>query len=159
MSAPNDRFLDAMSQMAQAEGAPPIAGRIVGYLILAGEPRTLGQMTEDLAISKASASTNARLLEKRGALRHVSVAHSRQDAYELCDEPGLQTLIGMSERFRANAGMLASLALDLSPEGGLRERVERIANFHRKSADFLDEWRERVAAEMGPPDSQAGDLR
>lgn len=158
MTMPAEKFIDVMGQMAQSEGAPPIAGRIFGYFIVSGEARTLAQMTEDLGISKASASTNARRLELRGALRRVPVPGSRQDAYELVDEPGLQSLTAMAQRFRAHAERMQGLADDFPPElEAARTRVERFAEFHRKSADFIDEWTERLTAETVTPETEAGE--
>ena len=63
MTTPMDTFIEQMGLIAQEDGAPRIAGQILGYLLIEGEPRTLSQMAEALKISKASASTNARLLE------------------------------------------------------------------------------------------------
>lgn len=132
--------------MAQAEGGARISGQILGYLIAEGAPRTLSQMTEALKISKASASTNARLLELRGALRRVSPVGQRQDAYEAVPEPGLQTLSTMAARFRANAGVIRGIGAEFSEaRAGERARVEHMAEFYGASADFIDEWVARVA--------------
>lgn len=151
MSSARDQFIEQVGLMTQAEGAPRIAGQILGYLIVEGAPRTLTQMTEVLKISKGSASTNARLLENKGIVRRVSALGQRQDAYEAVDEPVLQTLAGMAERFRAGAAAIEAISAGFTDsEAEARARVARFAEFHRESAAFLDEWRARMSAEGGP---------
>jgi DNA-binding MarR family transcriptional regulator len=155
MTTPRDQFIEQMGLMTQAEGMPRIAGQILGYLIIEGEPRTLTQMTEALKISKGSASTNARLLEHKGTVRRVSALGQRQDAYEAVDEPGLSTLAGMAERFRANAAAMEAIGASFSDqEAGARKRVERVAEFHRESAVFLDEWMTRMSAHCAADDTK-----
>jgi DNA-binding transcriptional regulator GbsR (MarR family) len=147
MTTPSEQFIEQMGLIAQTDGTPRIAGHILGYLIVEGEPRTLTQMTDALKISKASASTNARLLELRGAVRRVSPMGQRQDAYVAQDEPGLQTLQGMAQRFQANAETIDTIA-ETFPErdASACERVRKIAEFYRNSAAFLEEWFTRMAA-------------
>lgn len=147
MTNAREQFIEQMGLMIQTEGGPRIAGQVLGYLIIEGEPRTLTQMTEALKISKGSASTNARLLEHKGMVRRVSALGQRQDAYEAVEEPGLSTLAGMADRFRANAAAIESIATGFPEElSAARARVERLADFHRESAAFLDEWMTRMSA-------------
>lgn len=145
MSTSRDQFIEQMGLMTQAEGMPRIAGQILGYLIVAGEARTLAQMTQALRISKASASTNARLLEYKGMVRRAAALGQRQDAYEAVDEPGLSTLAGMADRFRSSADTIAAIAGGFAEsDAAARARVERVAEFHRESANFLEEWMQRM---------------
>lgn len=147
MTNARDHFIEHLGLTAQTEGLPRISGQILGYLIVEGEARTLTQMTEALKISKGSASTNARLLEHQGSVRRVSVLGQRQDAYEAVDDPGLQTLIGMADRFRANATSVEAIAAQFGDgDAAARGRVEKMAGFYRESAAFLDEWTERMRA-------------
>lgn len=148
MTSPTENFIEQMGLMAQAEGGPRIAGQILGYLIVEGEPRTLGQMTEALKISKASASTNARLLEFKGSVRRVSPVGQRQDAYEALDFPNLAVIRALGDRFRAHADKMTEIGAGF-PEShaGARDRVTRFAEFHRKTADFIDDWTEKLAEE------------
>lgn len=139
------KFIEQMGLIAQNDGGPRIAGQILGYLLIEGEPRTLGQMAEALKISKASASTNARLLERKGAVQRVSKVGQRGDAYEALEEPGLATIQTLAERFRANAARIDAIAATFPPShAAARDRVTRHAEFNRKSADFVDEWIARL---------------
>lgn len=155
MSTARDRFIEQSGLMVQAEGLPRIAGQILGYLIIEGGPRTLTQMTEALKISKASASTNARLLEHHGSARRVSALGQRQDAYEAVEEPGMQVLGDMASRFRANAETIAAIAAEFpDTEDTARARVMGSAAFYRKSAEFFDEWIARISAGGAGSDAQ-----
>ena len=78
-----DNFIEQMGMLTQADGGPRIAGRIFGLLLVEGHPFTLDEMAARLTISKASASTNARLLLASGMIRLVAVAGDRRDFYEL----------------------------------------------------------------------------
>lgn len=145
---PIDTFIEQMGQMLQAEGAPRIAGHVLGYLLIEGEPRTLSQMTEALKISKASASTNARLLETRGLLRRLSPMGSRQDSYEVVADPNRQMLRTLATRFRANAETISAISATFPKEHcDAVQRVNDFAAFYRQSASFLDEWFNRTGTE------------
>lgn len=157
MTGPVDDFIEHMGLMAQAEGGPRIAGQILGYLIVEGEPRTLTQMTEALRISKASASTNARLLELKGSVRRVSPVGQRQDAYEALEFPNLSMIRALADRFRASATQMTEIGSEF-PEShaAARERVTRFAEFYRKTAEFIDDWTDRLACD---PDLVASDKK
>lgn len=158
MTEARDQFIEAMGLILQAEGGPRIAGQILGYLIVEGDPRTLQQMTEALRISKGSASTNARLLEAKGMLRRVSVIGQRQDAYEAVEDPGLSTLSSMADRFRANASAIEAIAAQFPQDAAAaRARVERFARFHRDSAAFFEQWMTQMSALCHPSTDEAKD--
>ncbi|MGI3165437.1 GbsR/MarR family transcriptional regulator [Pseudooceanicola sp. 200-1SW] len=149
-AAIND-FIQTMGLLWQSEGGPRIAGQVLAYLIVAGEPRSLQQMCEALHISKASASTNARLLEGKGCLRRVRPLGARQDAWLAVPNPSLSLLRSVAQRFRNNAETVGHLAAGFPPEmAAARGRVEDFADFYRKSADFMDEWTARLGQD-GPP--------
>lgn len=158
IETPMDLFIEEMGLFAQDEGAPRIAGRMLGYLLVEGEPRSLSVMAEALAISKASASTNARLLERKGAVRRVSKPGQRGDAYEALEEPGLATIQNLAQRFRAKADRIDAIAATFPlTHDAARDRVTRHAEFNRKSADFIDEWGARLNRSCPEP-AQMGHL-
>ncbi|MCB1347215.1 MAG: transcriptional regulator [Maritimibacter sp.] len=140
-----DTFIEQMGLIAQHDGGPRIAGQILGYLLVEGEPRTLSQMAQALKISKASASTNARMLEVKGAVRRVSPVGQRGDAYQVLDRPPAAVLETLAARFRTNADTIGALAADFpDSHAGARARVDDYAVFYRETADFFDEWLARL---------------
>lgn len=152
MTTPMDTFVEQMGLIAQNDGGPRIAGQILGYLLVEGEPRTLSQMAKALKISKASASTNARLLELKGAVRRVSPVGQRGDAYQVLDRPSVAALEALAGRFRTNADTIGALAGGFpDSHAAARARVMDYADFYRETADFFDEWIARLNRSCGAP--------
>jgi DNA-binding transcriptional regulator GbsR (MarR family) len=91
------QFTDRMGLLFAAEGQPPIAGRIFGYLLLSDDPCSLDQLARALRVSKASVSTNARLLADKGVLERVCRPSDRHDYYGVASDLFSRT---MAERMR-----------------------------------------------------------
>lgn len=138
---PIEHFIEQMGIFTQEDGLPRIAGQILGFLLIDGEPRTLAEITEALGISKASASTNCRLLADKGAVVRMGAIGARQDSYVIADDPARRTLGSMAERFRQRAKSMDQIAQDF-PENraSAQARVLNLSAFFRDSAAFLDEW-------------------
>ena len=79
-------FVEQMGLSTSAAGLPRIAGRLFGYLALSPGPRSLDEIAAELGVSKGSASTDARLLERHGWLRRVSRPGDRRDYYEFAPD-------------------------------------------------------------------------
>lgn len=135
-------FIEQMGLITQADGGPRIAGRIMGLLIVEGRPFSLAEMAERLKISKASASTNARLLAKVGTIHQTSRAGDRQDYYEVGDNPYPRMMETVTARMRAVAAMVREAESRFPPDedDGPRNRVHELAQFYAQSADFIAEW-------------------
>lgn len=97
MDTATSRFTDRMGLLFEAEGQPPIAGRIFGYLMVSEEARSLDQLAEALQISKASVSANARRLADVGVLERVCRPADRHDYYRVAPQLFSRT---MAERLR-----------------------------------------------------------
>jgi DNA-binding transcriptional regulator GbsR (MarR family) len=97
MDAATTQFTDRMGLLFEAEGQPPIAGRIFGYLLVSDDPRSLDQLAGALHVSKASVSTNARMLAEKGVLERVCRPADRHDYYGVAPDLFSQT---MAERLR-----------------------------------------------------------
>ncbi|MGI3170694.1 GbsR/MarR family transcriptional regulator [Pseudooceanicola sp. C21-150M6] len=153
-TSPEDRFVAALGLMAQAEGVTRIAGQIVAYLTLEGEPRSLTEIATALDVSKASVSTNVRHLELRGTARRVSNKGSRQDLWAVSAKPHRGMLLDMSVRFERNAETIEEIAESFpATQTVKRDRVRDHADFYRDSATFLKSWAEQLklgAAETVP---------
>ena len=77
------RFADRIGRMFEVDGLPPIAGRIMGLLLLRDEACSLDEVARELRVSKASVSTNARLLADQGVLERTSREGDRRDYYQV----------------------------------------------------------------------------
>ncbi|WP_106745927.1 GbsR/MarR family transcriptional regulator [Yoonia maritima] len=143
---PEDKFIETLGLISQADGSPRISGQITAYLVLAGEACSLTQIAEDLDVSKASVSTNVRLLEVRGIVVRESRKGSRQDLWRALPRPHQSILSTMSERFKRNAAQIDEIAASFpADKEHKREPVSELADFYRQSADFLKSWADALA--------------
>lgn len=86
--SPSQEFMETMGMEFQNEGLPRIAGRLYGLLLLEGGPFSFSELAERLEVSRASVSTNARMLATQGLIERVAVPGDRQDHYAI-DAKGL----------------------------------------------------------------------
>lgn len=142
---PKDEFIETMGRIMQTDG-PRIAGRIFGLLLVEARPFSLNEMAEALAISKASASTNARLLLASGMLQLTSKPGDRQDYYEVGPSPYKRMITTISARTRESAQRVRDIAAAFpQEEPSARARVEELARFYSLSAEVLDNWAEQLS--------------
>lgn len=80
-AAEEDAFIEHFARLLEQDGGPRIAGRIAALLLLSADALALDAIAERLQASKASISTNARLLEQRGLIERTSVPGDRRDYY------------------------------------------------------------------------------
>ncbi|MBC8868607.1 MAG: HTH domain-containing protein [Planctomycetes bacterium] len=76
-------FIDTSGEMAERYGLTRVGGLLKGLLLLSRQPLSLDDMAERLEVSKASVSTNIRLLERWKAVRRVFNRGDRKNYYEL----------------------------------------------------------------------------
>ncbi|QQA41711.1 GbsR/MarR family transcriptional regulator [Pelagovum pacificum] len=136
------KFIELLGSIAQDQGSPRIAGEIMGYLTLSGDDCSLSEIAEALGVSKASVSTNVRLLETRGSAVRVNRRGSRQDHWRASDDPHSRILTRMSETFYRFARQIEDVAGEFPDDTEKRRKVEETAFFYRKSARFLAAWSE-----------------
>ncbi|UCD58413.1 MAG: hypothetical protein JSV16_04670 [Candidatus Hydrogenedentota bacterium] len=76
-------FIDTLGEASERYGMTRLAGLLEGLLYLSREPLSLDDMAERLEVSKASVSTNVRVLERWKAVRKVFNRGDRKNYYEL----------------------------------------------------------------------------
>jgi DNA-binding transcriptional regulator GbsR (MarR family) len=139
------RFVEDVARLLTPWGVPPVAARLYGHLLLCSRPLSLDQITEDLGISKSSASVAARLLESyRLAHRHSEPGTKRAlyavaDDYHAMIQQQNRLLDALSEQLTAGTEIAASKAVSA--------RLEEMADFYRvmRSAmeDAMSRWNRR----------------
>ena len=78
-----NEWVDAVGQEAERFGFPRIAAELKALLLLSREPMSLTEMARRLEVSKASVSTNIRILERWKLVRRVYHRGERQNFYEI----------------------------------------------------------------------------
>jgi len=131
------RFVEDVARLLMPWGVPPVAARLYGYLLLCPRPVSLDQITEDLAISKSSASVAARLLESYTlARRHGEVGTKRAlyavtDDYEAMIRQQNRLLDALAAQLNAGAAIAASETVSA--------RLEEMADFYRVMRGAMDD--------------------
>lgn len=97
MDTATAQFTDRIGLLFEAEGQPRISGRLFGYLMVSDDPRSLDQLAQALNVSKASVSTNARMLAEKGVLERVCRPGDRHDYYRVAPDLPSRT---MAERLK-----------------------------------------------------------
>ena len=148
MDTATTRFTDRMGHLFEAEGRPRIAGRIFGRLLVSDEPRSLDQLAAELGVSKASASTNARILAGAGVLERVCRPGDRHDYYRAAPDLFSRTMAERLERWQRFADAVGDARRTL-PIRSARVRA-RLRGYETASAYMagaiaaaLREWDER----------------
>lgn len=127
-------FVERMGLIVQADGMPRIAGRIMGLLVMQGGPFSFAELAERLRVSRASISTNTRLLEDLGVIERTTVPGERQDFFKLRPQPYARMLRGYVERMRR--------ARDVVDE--TRDALPRARDDARARLDELDMFYEAL---------------
>jgi DNA-binding transcriptional regulator GbsR (MarR family) len=94
-----ETFTHRMGLLFEQDALPHIAGRVFGLLLVSQEARCLGELAEVLQVSKASVSTNARLLARRGVLERVRRAGDRRDFYRVSPDLFPRSMADRLERW------------------------------------------------------------
>jgi DNA-binding transcriptional regulator GbsR (MarR family) len=148
MQEPVQHFVEQMALICEEDGMPRGAGRILGLLLAEDGPFSLDELAERLQMSKASVSTNARMLEQHGMIRRVGALGDRRDFYRAEQDPWESMLQTAQDKWRRMARVFAEAAEQL-PAGNDngRRRLREAGRFHQllleASRQLVETWRER----------------
>src|SRR5262249_22969584 len=118
-------------------GVPPVAARPYGYPPLCPRPVSLDRITEDLGISKSSASVAARLLENYTLSRRHREPGTKRALYAVADD--YEVMIQQQNR------LLEALAAQLNTGAGIAAskevgaRLKEMAEFYRVMRGAMEE--------------------
>ena len=143
------KFVERMGLMMEAEGLPRIAGRLYGFLLLHEEAFTLDELADRLQVSKASVSTNARLLEQVGILERITEPGDRRDYYRMGPDAMERSLRTAQRKWRAMQVMFDETSAALPEEMDVgRRRLAEATRFHQLMIDgverLIEQWREAL---------------
>jgi DNA-binding transcriptional regulator GbsR (MarR family) len=124
-----NEVIDTIGETHERYGLTRVGGLLEGLLLLAREPLSLDEMAERLEVSKASVSTNIRLLERWKAVRRVFNRGDRKNYYEL-----------RGDLWEIETEIVTTI---------MKEQLDRFA-------DYLARWRRDLTqAEEGDPADKA----
>ena len=142
-------FIERMGLTAESDGLSRIAGRLFGALLLADEPRSLDALAEQLDVSKASVSTEARRLLERGVAERIGKTGDRRDYYALTPDFFAQIVRFRLNRWSGLHRLIRDMEADSTGEPRVvRDRFSYIDEVHAfvlsRVEDALAEWSDRV---------------
>jgi MarR family len=139
-------------------GGARMPGRVLGWLLICDPPQqSITEIAEALAVSKASVSTTARLLEQAELIEQIPVAGSRQHHYQI--KAGgwtqiVQARMGMVAFVRGVARQGLDLLADAPPQR--RARLQDFYDFMTFVEEdfgeaFLQRWERYRRGKKGSP--------
>jgi DNA-binding transcriptional regulator GbsR (MarR family) len=151
MDTATAQFTDRMGLLFEAEGQPRIAGRLFGLLLVSDDSCSLDQLAEALSVSKASVSTNARMLADKGMLERVCRPGDRHDYYRVAPDLFSRTMAERLKRWQrfAEAVREARRTLPIRSErvrARLRGYETAYAYMVAAIGQSLDRWEHGAAA-------------
>lgn len=143
------RYVEQFGMAFEQIGLTPMAGRIMGWLLICEPPQqSMDALAEVLQASKSSISTSLQLLSRFGWVEQVAVPGERKSYYQLRSDVWTQILefeMGITTRFR----QLADQGLALVRNGASDSQAERIASMHelfrfyeRELSDLIQRWKQ-----------------
>jgi DNA-binding transcriptional regulator GbsR (MarR family) len=137
------RFVEDVARLLTPWGVPPVAARLYGYLLLCPRPVTLDQITEDLGISKSSASVAARLLESYTLARRHSEPGTKRALYAVADD--YEAMIQQQNRLLDALAKQLNAGTGIVPSKDVNARLDEMAEFYRvmrgAMEDAMSRWK------------------
>jgi outer membrane protein len=138
VNAATIRFIEQFGLILEADGYPRVAGRLFGLLLVTEDMCSLDELAEQLGVSKASVSINARLLEDKGVIERVSLSGDRRDYYRVAEDMFTRTLEQRIARIRRIHDVIDSAKHTLPVKSAVvRARLERFEAGHQRLLDVI----------------------
>lgn len=127
------RFVEGMGMYFESYGIPRIGGRILGLLLITHEPLSAERIASILKVSRASISTNFRLLLTSNLAEKVTYPGDRT-TYFVFPESGLEKTLLVEIQGISAMKRLIQQGLNALPAGeSARGRMQEMSDW----ADFL----------------------
>ena len=135
-------FIDRLGFYYESYGIPRMGGRILGYILLCDSPISAEHISSTLSISRASVSTNLRLLMNYGFIEKKMLQQGRTDFYVMAESAWENALAARINGFRSLMNILDtdSLSKDNSSVNEMREWCQLMYSIHEKARD---DWKKR----------------
>ena len=135
-------FIEQLGFYYENYGIPKIGGRILGYILMKDGPVSAEQITGDLTISRASVSTNLRLLLNFGLLEKTLADSTRTDYYIMAKSAWDQAIKARIAGFASLINILDNPSLDPSNSSvkEMKEWCELMVSVHENARS---QWKKR----------------
>lgn len=142
------QFIESMGVFFERYGISRIGGRMLGLLMVSERDLSLDDIAGTLGVSRASVSTNARMLILYGMAQLVTRPGDRRDYYRLppdtwarATEAEMDAILTM--RRIAESGLAAARASDRAATEHLEDMIAYSDLMLEDRRSMLEHWRER----------------
>ena len=154
LSAEAQSFVENMGVYFERYALPRIGGRLLGLLLVVDRPLSLDDMANTLGVSRASVSTNMRLILAIGLAELVTLQGDRRDYYQFTNDAwGRSVLIDMdgvrSLRLLAERGLEVIESTDNTAREHLDDLIAFCDLVLEERQTTLERWRGLQRAKRG----------
>jgi DNA-binding transcriptional regulator GbsR (MarR family) len=129
-----ERFIEDFGLSLASQGMPRTAARLLGLVLMLDEGADLESLAAQLRVSRASISTNTRLLESIGAIERHSIPGQRRIVYRAARTPQNRAMEAMVWRMRRTLDIIRETRRQLPKQmQGANERLERVQSFYERT--------------------------
>jgi hypothetical protein len=151
LSEEKTRFVEGMGRYFEQFGLSRIGGRLLGLLMIAEEPLSLDDMATTLSVSRASISTNIRLVTTTQLAELVTKPGDRRDYYQFTQDAWGHALRAEMSSLPPLRRMATRALAALDPaDRNARAQLEDLVDFCDFSIEerhgMIARWRERLRA-------------
>lgn len=134
-----EEFVEQLGLIAQADGLPRIAGRILGLMVIHGGPFSFSELGVMLKVSRGSISTNTRVLENLGVIERTTRPGERQDYFKLHANPYVELMRGLQNRMKKSSLVVTNTKEQLpASDKDMQNRLSDLANFYQRFIDTTE---------------------
>ncbi|MFJ7978697.1 GbsR/MarR family transcriptional regulator [Lysinibacillus xylanilyticus] len=130
----------------ESTGGARSLGKIWGYLLISGAPKSLDDMVNDLQISKGMASLSVRQGVQISLFRKVGIPGSKRDFYQLHSDAWtsiLHTSISQGAMMAQYLRRAKNLVLEEQAVSTIDESIEFFEFVIQQTKQILVQWEER----------------
>ncbi len=147
------RFIQHMGGYFETSGVPPIGGRILGLLMITDEPLSAEDIASLLHVSRASISTNFRVLAAAGLAERYTSHDDRTTYYVFPDTAWEQAMVLGARRAQSFKRIVQEGLAAMPEKDAARSHLVRGTEYAELVLEFfqrqLDEWRTHHQARVG----------
>ena len=146
LSAEAQSFVEGVGAYFERFALPRIGGCLLGLLLVVDRPLSLDDMANTLGVSRASVSTNMRLILAIGLAELVTLPGDRRDYYRFTDDAWEQAMLIDMEGVQALRRLAArGLEVIKTSENTAREHLDELIAFSDLALEerrvTLERWR------------------
>jgi len=142
-------IIETIGRYFDREGFQPIAGRILGLLmVMDKEQFTFDEIVEELQISKSSASNALRNLEIRGQVEYITIPGDRKRYFRLKRQDAFSMIKEFEEKMRMMIVLLEKIiSLKADPDSPNSELFKNLIGIHDYILEKLEEYKNNYSSE------------